>query len=109
MERKRLQEIFRVGCHILGLHSQQGTIGWVRQIHKRHLENEIMLRVWAQCGAQQLQQLSLLQFTEELKKKVNERQRHTQTTSFFFYWHTIFAEHTIYTHDKWQQMVHQIT
>lgn len=41
------REIFETGVTFGSTHSRQGTVGWVRQIHKRHLENEIMLRVWA--------------------------------------------------------------
>lgn len=81
-----------------GLHSRQGTIGWVRQIHKRHLENEIMLRVWAPMrSTTTAAAVSLLDFSERGKKEASRQKKHTHKRPDILLAHN-FSEHTIYTH-----------
>lgn len=108
------ERVFRVGCHIriYYTHDKAQLVGYAKFINAI-LKMKSCYGFGPQCGAQQLQ-LSLLHFTaaqpEQRGKKFNvpEQTNERQNTHrrpvlfFFFYWHTIFAEHTIYT----QQMVH---
>lgn len=78
-ERERERD-FRVGLsHSRVFYSRQGTIGWVRQIHKRHLENEIMLRVWAPMRSTTTAAAVVALLHRMNKKKIIRRQTHTHT------------------------------